>query len=193
MHNIFLFLLAKSPIKGTPSHAFSLEKRTYPGFLRGKNTHGVCFFYIIHRVRSITLHPERMVFMFPFSLPRIFQGGCPHRCCTVGGYDLCSLHFTNVGSCECETLASRMLAQDGFDETILDPVSVAARFLNTSSVPCDFRGKPAYLKCRKCISGRTFVVLGVSCVGDAVFELASDELSCGKEIYTVCRVAFICK
>ena len=130
--------------------------------------------------------------MFPFSLPCIFKRRTSSPCCRVGGYDICRLHFTSVSVCECEWEAARTLVENGFDEYRLDPVATAARYLSSPAVPCDFRGKPAYLKCMRCISGKTYVVLGVSCVGDAVFELVSETLPCNKDIYTVCRVAFIC-
>lgn len=133
--------------------------------------------------------------MFSFSLPCLFpkrSHTCTYNPCTVGGYDLRCLQFTNADICECEIRNAEKLISQGFDEYRLDPVSVAAKFLNSSAVPCSFRGKPAYLKCKKTVSQKTYVVLGVSCVGDAVIELVCREASCGKKFYTVCRVAYIC-
>ena len=102
------------------------------------------------------------------------------------------LGFISFNVCECEIDNAMALVENGFDEYRLDPTSVAARALNSPSVPCAFRGKPAYLKCCKTLSGKTYVVLGISCVGDAIFELVCTETDCGKKIYTVCRAAFIC-
>ena len=133
--------------------------------------------------------------MFRFSLPCFFSRrfACrPCGECAVGGYDIRQLNFMNVGVCDCEIRNAVSLVENGFDEYRLDPTAVAAKFLSSPSVPCDFRGKPAYLKCRKSILCKTYVVLGISCVGDAVFELSCTETDCGKKIYTVCKAAFIC-
>ncbi len=133
--------------------------------------------------------------MFPFSLPCLFRrsGSAPSgQVCLVGGYDISRLNFMSANVCECEINNAVSLVESGFDEYRLDPAAVAAKFLNSPSVPCAFRGKPAYLKCLKTLSCKTYVVLGISCVGDAVFELDCRDTSCGKKIYTVSRAAFIC-
>lgn len=118
--------------------------------------------------------------------------GCP--CCQ---YDLCGcdiryLNWVKINTCECELENSRALAENGYDEWRLDPVSVSARFLNSSCVPCNFRGKPAFLRCLRSSCGKTYVLLGISCVGNVALELDCTPICNGKKFYTVCRAAYIC-
>lgn len=112
--------------------------------------------------------------------------------CDLDGYDIRKLCWVNVPICDCELDDISELLQNGFEEWRLDPVSVCAKFLSSSAVPCEFKGKPAFLKCKKCISGKTYVLFGVSCVGEVAFELDSKNFCSGKKIYTVCRVSYIC-
>lgn len=129
-------------------------------------------------------------------LSRIFPTRCVNSCdrsaCSLGGYNIKCLSWANADSCPCELEEKLRVAEDGFCDENLDPVTVSARFLNSACVPCDFRGKPSYLKCQSCIGCKTYVLLGVSCVGDVAFELGCTPLCNGKTFYTVCRVAYIC-
>ena len=118
---------------------------------------------------------------------------CCCQQCVLGGYDLKRLCWANAGICKCELNEQMRLTEEGFEEWRTDAVSVSARFMNTSEVPCDFRGKPIYLKCQKCFCSKVYVLLGVSCVGDVMLELDCTTLKCGKSFYSVCRVAYICK
>lgn len=117
---------------------------------------------------------------------------CDSSCHSLGGYNVNCLSWATVNFCPCELDEKIRVAEEGFCDESLDPVTVAARFLNSACVPCDFRGKPAYLKCKKCVDGKTYVLLGVSCAGDVAFELDCKPLCNGNSFYTVCRVAFIC-
>ncbi len=92
---------------------------------------------------------------------------------------------------ECQMTQAVSLAEEGFDSYRTCPVRTAARFLSSACVPCEFRGKPAYLKDEKVYCSKHYVLLGVSCVGDIAVEL--DCLPCSSvPVYTVCRYAVIC-
>ena len=91
---------------------------------------------------------------------------------------------------ECQIREATTLACKGFDTTRTCPVKSATRILSSSAVPCEFRGKPAYLKDEKEYCGKRYVLLGISCVGDIAVELAPISCQCGY-IYTICRFAVI--
>ena len=103
-----------------------------------------------------------------------------------------SIKWTNVcAMSECEKEEALRLSESGFETWRTCPVQVAAQFLSSPCIPCEFRGKPAYLKDVVEYCSKHYVLLGVSCVGDIAFEL--DSVFCGStKIYTVCRFAAFC-
>lgn len=111
------------------------------------------------------------------------SSSCP---CDLGGYDICKLNWVKVCSCECSC------SNHSYDRTSTSPTQVSASFLNSPCVPCDFRARPTYLKCEKCIGSKYYVLLGVSCVGDVAFELDSHTTCENETVYHICRVSFIC-
>lgn len=116
---------------------------------------------------------------------------CSNPCCPcdLDGYNVKKLCWTKIVTCSCDREQASALTENGFDDSRGDPVAVSAEFLNNSCVPCAFRGKPAYLKCKRCIGDKTYVLLGISCVGDIAFELDKTTTCSGSCIYTVCRIA----
>ncbi len=114
---------------------------------------------------------------------------CPDMlgCCKIN-----CIKWTNVCqmSC-CERSEMVRLAENGYETWHTCPVDTAARFLNSSCIPCEFRGKPAYLKDKKEYCSKFYVLLGISCVGDIALELECIP-SCNTTVYTVSRYAVIC-
>lgn len=93
--------------------------------------------------------------------------------CNEGNVDLCGVRFKNSPEefCPCRLQDLQDLADNGYEAWRLDPVSVAARFMQNCFIDECFRGYPSYLagKCRTC--DKTYVVLGVGCAGKMIFEL----------------------
>lgn len=93
--------------------------------------------------------------------------------CNEGNVDISGVRFRRSPEeyCPCRLQELQDLADNGYETWRLDPVSVAARFMQNCFIDECFRGYPAYLagKCRTC--DKMYVVLGVGCAGKMIFEL----------------------
>lgn len=111
--------------------------------------------------------------------------------CNEGNVDLCGVSFKPSPEefCPCRLQELQDLADNGYEAWRLDPVAVAARFMQNCFIDACFRGYPSYLagKCRTC--DKTYVVLGVGCAGKMIFELCQPvkQGECG--IWIVTRYA----
>lgn len=102
------------------------------------------------------------------------NGGSPVvKSCGDSNVDICGVRFKNSPEeyCPCKLQELQDLVDNGYETWRLDPVSVAARFMQNCFIDQSFRGYPAYLagKCRTC--DKVYVVLGVGCAGKMIFEL----------------------
>ncbi len=112
----------------------------------------------------------------------------------LGCYSIQNLNWTSVcDMSECEKNEAFSLIQNGFNTFRSCPVKTAANFLSSAPLPCEFRGKPAYLKAVSEDCDKHYVLLGISCVGEIAFEL--EKVSCSStcaSLWQVCKIAVIC-
>lgn len=112
----------------------------------------------------------------------------------LGCYRIQNLNWNSVcDMSECEISQTLSLVQNGFNSHRSCPVKTAADFLSSACLPCEFQGKPAYLKAVSEACDKYYVLLGISCVGEVAFEL--EKVTCPNScatLWQVCKIAIIC-
>lgn len=93
---------------------------------------------------------------------------------------------------DCQLCEAQSLVDSGFENWRTDPVAVATRFMQNCFIDECFRGYPTYLagKCR--CSDKAYVVLGVTCQGQMIFELCQPVKDGEGGIWEVTRYAEYC-
>ena len=105
----------------------------------------------------------------------------------TSGYDGCNTNVTSCSNCidpskarfkkspeeycSCQLMELQSLADNGYETWRLDPVAVAARFMQSCFIDECYRGQPAHLvgTCETC--DKFYVVLGVGPCRRMIFEL----------------------
>ncbi len=109
--------------------------------------------------------------------------------CLQMSVDLCGVKFKNSPEdiCCCRLWELQSLTDNGYETWRRDPAAVSARFMQSCFIDPCFRGCPPYFagECKSC--DKTYIVLGVGCVGKMIFELCQPAKIGSEGIWIVTR------